>query len=59
LNKSNVKDGEIDLSEDSDDSNTEMIPMSGKHKYDTLIKSMIARIEFSGNLAPITEYAKH
>lgn len=31
----------------------------GKAKYDQMIKSMIARIEFSNALAPISEYGRH
>lgn len=32
---------------------------SGKNRFDTLLKSLIARIEFSNTLAPIQEYGRH
>ena len=36
-----------------------MQPTSGKNRFDTLIKSLIARIEFNNTLAPIQEYGRH
>jgi hypothetical protein len=33
--------------------------MSGKQKYNIMLKSMIARLEFSNYLAPIHSYARH
>ena len=33
--------------------------LSGKYKFDTLIKSMIARIEYNNTLAPVQEYGRH
>ena len=33
--------------------------MSGKHRYDNLIKTMIARIEYNNTLAPVQEYGRH
>lgn len=35
------------------------IPMSGKNKFDVLLKSMIARIEFNNCLAPVQNYGRH
>jgi hypothetical protein len=32
---------------------------SGKNRFDTLLKSLIARIEFNNTLAPIQEYGRH
>ena len=32
---------------------------SGKHRFDTLIKTMIARIEYNNTLAPVQEYGRH
>ena len=34
-------------------------PMSGKNRFDNLLKSLIARIEFNNTLAPITDYGRH
>lgn len=52
-----VPDGE-DLSEmDKDDSYPGV--MSGKHRFDNLIKTMIARIEYNNTLAPVQEYGRH
>ena len=31
----------------------------GGHRFENLIKSMLARIEMKGNLAPIQEYGRH
>ena len=31
----------------------------GDHRFENLIKSMLARIEIKGNLAPIQEYGRH
>lgn len=33
--------------------------ISGKYKFETLIKTMIARIEYNNTLAPIQEYGRH
>lgn len=53
-----MKENEILLDgEDEDFSNP--FPNCGKAKYETLIKSMIARIEFNNCLAPIQEYGRH
>jgi hypothetical protein len=35
------------------------VPMMGKNKFDVLLKSMIARIEFNNCLAPVQNYARH
>lgn len=35
------------------------LPTAGKTRFDTLLKSLIARIEFNGTLAPIQEYGRH
>lgn len=52
-----VLDGE-DLSEmEKDDSYPGV--MSGKHRFDNLIKTMIARIEYNNTLAPVQEYGRH
>ena len=32
---------------------------TGKNRYDNLLKSLIARIEFNNTLAPIQEYGRH
>ena len=32
---------------------------TGKHRFDTLIKTMIARIEYNNTLAPVQEYGRH
>lgn len=32
---------------------------SGKYRFDTLIKTMIARIEYNNTLAPVQEYGRH
>lgn len=32
---------------------------SGKHRFDTLLKTMIARIEYNNTLAPVQEYGRH
>ena len=52
-----VLDGE-DLSEmEKDDSYPGV--MSGKHRFDNLIKTMIARIEYNNTLAPVQDYGRH
>ena len=33
--------------------------MPGKNRFDVLLKSLIARIEFNNTLAPIQEYGRH
>ena len=38
---------------------TSPFPNSGKSKFEVMIKSMIARIEFNNCLAPVSEYARH
>jgi hypothetical protein len=50
-----TKENEIVLEEEHslDNENSNVFPNSGKTKYETLIKSMIARIEFNNCLAPI------
>jgi hypothetical protein len=32
---------------------------AGKNRFDNLIKSLIARIEFNNTLAPIQDYGRH
>lgn len=54
-------DGE-DLSAMDDEASNrgqEAIMTSGKHRFDTLIKTMIARIEYNNTLAPVQEYGRH
>lgn len=51
-----VVDGE-DLVDDEDHS--EPFTNVGGHRFENLIKSMLARIEIKGNLAPIQEYGRH
>lgn len=44
----------VDLSgSDEDDSMLEEEENCGKHQFDNLIKSMLARLEFTGSLAPV------
>jgi hypothetical protein len=62
-------DGEDDLAEGEDGVNgdshmsdlhdDESFVPSGKDRFDTLLKSLIARIEFNNTLAPIQEYGRH
>jgi len=33
--------------------------MNGKYRFDQLIKTMIARIEYNNTLAPVQEYGRH
>jgi len=33
--------------------------MNGKYRFDTLLKTMIARIEYNNTLAPVQEYGRH
>lgn len=47
--KGNVVEGE-DLADDDDHSE---FNNAGDHRFENLIKSMLARIEIKGNLAPI------
>lgn len=35
------------------------IMTTGKHRFDTLLKTMIARIEYNNTLAPVQEYGRH
>lgn len=51
-----MKDNEIDL---NDEDQEESMTCPGKTRFDVLIKSMIARIEFDNCLAPIQEYGRH
>jgi ribosomal 50S subunit-associated protein YjgA (DUF615 family) len=53
--KGNVE-GE-DLADDEEHS--EAFSNVGGHRFENLIKSMLARIEIKGNLAPIQEYGRH
>lgn len=46
-----------DLEGDNDDSYPGH--MNGKHRFDQLIKTMIARIEYNNTLAPVQEYGRH
>lgn len=50
--------GDSNVSGFDDDSGMGM-PTTGKNRFDVLLKSLIARIEFSGTLAPIQEYGRH
>jgi hypothetical protein len=53
------KDG-IDLEdEDLSHENHAFAPASGKHKFDMMLKSMLARLEFTNSLAPIEDYGRH
>lgn len=52
-----LPDGE-DLSGDCDDSYGGG-NMNGKYRFDQLIKTMIARIEYNNTLAPVQEYGRH
>lgn len=47
----NQPDGE-DLSALEDDTSQNCLA-AGKHRYDTLIKTMIARLEYNNTLAPV------
>lgn len=49
-NESNLEDDEI--GSDMED-NSVLVANSGKSKYEIMLKSMIARIEFNNSLAPI------
>lgn len=51
-----IVDGE-DLADEDDHS--EPFANVGGHRFENLIKSMLARIEIKGNLAPIQEYGRH
>ena len=42
-----------------DDEHSEAFSNMGGHRFENLIKSMLARIEIKGNLAPIQEYGRH
>lgn len=42
-----------------DEDNSHAGIMTGKHRYDNLIKTMIARIEYNNTLAPVQEYGRH
>lgn len=42
-----------------DDDHSEAFSNVGGHRFENLIKSMLARIEIKGNLAPIQEYGRH
>ena len=53
----NQPDGE-DLSALEDDTSQNQLA-GGKHRYDTLIKTMIARLEYNNTLAPVQEYGRH
>lgn len=55
--KGNVE-GE-DLEDDPDYSEAGAFNNVGGHRFENLIKSMLARIEIKGNLAPIQEYGRH
>jgi hypothetical protein len=60
--KDELKENEIQIDNDEHslgDENSSAAPTSGKNKYQMLIKSMIARIEFNNCLAPIQEYGRH
>ena len=46
-----------DLSGDNDDSYPGAL--NGKYRFDQLIKTMIARIEYNNTLAPVQEYGRH
>lgn len=42
-----------------DEEHSEAFSNVGGHRFENLIKSMLARIEIKGNLAPIQEYGRH
>ncbi len=50
--------GESNISGFDDDSSM-YTHTAGKSRFDVLLKSLIARIEFNGTLAPIQEYGRH
>lgn len=39
--------------------NENNLGINGKYRFDTLIKTMIARIEYNNTLAPVQEYGRH
>ena len=52
--KEQVKENEIELDNDEGSNEEEGYQfMAGKDRFDTMLKSMIARIEFNNCLAPI------
>ncbi|CDW75095.1 UNKNOWN [Stylonychia lemnae] len=56
-----AKENEINLDNDEQSmmEETSPFPNSGKSKFEVLLKSMIARIEYNNCLAPVQEYARH
>jgi hypothetical protein len=42
-----------------DEEHSEAFSNVGGHRFENLLKSMMARIEIKGNLAPIQEYGRH
>lgn len=50
-----AEEGESALSDHEDSG----LPTQGKNRFDTLLKTLIARIEFNNTLAPIQEYGRH
>lgn len=55
----NQMGGDSAVSGFQDDESLSGMPCQGRHKYDNLLKSLIARIEFNNTLAPIQEYGRH
>lgn len=52
-----MADSNISGFDDADSAS--LLPTSGKNRFDVLLKSLIARIEFNNTLAPIQEYGRH
>lgn len=58
--KTQAKDAaNLDGEDLMDEDNSHPGIMNGKHRYDNLIKTMIARIEYNNTLAPVQEYGRH
>lgn len=55
----NPVEGEDLSAMDEDNSHSGAGMMAGKHRFDQLIKTMIARIEYNNTLAPVQEYGRH
>ena len=54
----NIEDEDDGESSFPNDRSTEGVGR-GQNKFQDMLKSMIARIEFSNALAPISEYGRH
>ena len=49
----------IDLEGEDLSCENSYMPAAGKHKFDTMLKSMLARLEFCNYLAPVEDYGRH